>query len=178
MRPGAIVINTSRGEVIDEVALARHVKTRGLRAGLDVFCNEPSTDGDWSCELAALDGVYGTHHIGASTDQAQDAVVDEALRVIFGWQSTGSAPNCVNLAAETDASHLLVVRHKDEVGVLASVLGTLSRCGINVQGMENVLFSGGHAACARIQVDAAPPAEALVTLAALPPVYDAQLVEL
>jgi len=178
LRPGAIVINTSRGEVVDEEALSRHVRERGLRAGLDVFCGEPSSDGDYACDLAQLEGVYGTHHIGASTDQSQEAVADEALRVIFGWQSTGSAPNCVNLAAETDASHLLVVRHKDEVGVLASVLGTLSRCGINVQGMENVLFSGGHAACARIQVDRAVPVEALEGLSALPPVYDAKLVEI
>ena len=178
LRPGAILVNSSRGEVVDEQALAEQVRTRGLRAGLDVFCGEPGADGGWSSSLLELPGVYGTPHIGASTDQAQDAVADEALRVVLEWVATGAAPNCVNLAAETDASHLLVVRHRDEVGVLASVLGTLSQCGINVQGMENVLFSGGHAACARIHIDGVIPPAAVESLAGLPPVYDVKQVEL
>ena len=178
LKRGAIFVNTSRGEVVDEPALAKAVRDKKLLAGLDVFCGEPGADGDWSTPLMKLPGVYGTPHVGASTEQAQEAVADEAVRVILDWQATGSAPNCVNLAVRTAATHLLVVRHEDRVGVLARVLGLLREHSINVQTMENVIFSGGGAACARIQVDQAPPAKALEALRAEEPIFDAKIVEL
>ena len=178
MRPGAIFVNTSRGEVVDEPALARAVRDKGLKAGLDVYCGEPAADGDWSNPLVQLSGVYGTPHVGASTEQAQEAVADEAVRVILDWRATGAAPNCVNLATRTGATHLLVVRHEDRVGVLAHVLQHLKERDINVQRMENVIFSGGGAACARIQIDQAPPRSALDALRDEEPIFDAQIVEL
>ncbi|MCP4809644.1 MAG: hydroxyacid dehydrogenase [Proteobacteria bacterium] len=177
LKPGAIFVNTSRGQVVDEAALAEAVG-RGLRAGLDVFCGEPATDGDWTTPLAALPGVYGTHHVGASTEQAQEAVAEEAARVIVEWNHTGEAPNCVNLAKVTAATHLLVVRHVDRVGVLAAVLGLLREYDINVQQMENVIFSGGAAALARIQLASAPPMAAIQALKAMDPIYDAKLLEI
>ncbi len=153
LRPGATFINTARGPVVDEAALAQAIQTKGIRAGLDVFCGEPSGEGDWSQPLAALDGVYGTHHIGASTEQAQEAVAAEACRVVLEWKQSGQAPNCVNLATATPATHRLVVRHADEVGVLAGILELLRGAGINVQRMRNIIFSGQKgAACARINV--------------------------
>ncbi len=159
LRPGAIFVNTSRGEVVDERALAVAVQERGLRAGLDVFCGEPPADGEWASELAGLDGVYGTHHIAASTEQAQLAVADETLRVILEYARTGEAPNCVNIAQQTPATHLMVVRHADSVGVLAGILDRLREANLNVQQMENVILSGDDgAACARIQLEGEPPA--------------------
>ncbi|MDP6931789.1 MAG: 3-phosphoglycerate dehydrogenase [Myxococcota bacterium] len=92
---GATFINTSRGEVVDEAALALAVRDRGLRAGLDVYCNEPPTDGEWQSPLAELPGVYGTHHIGASTDQAQDAVAEEVVRIISTFLQEGRVLNPV-----------------------------------------------------------------------------------
>ena len=178
LRPGAIFVNTSRGPVVDEAALAHAVQTRGLRAGLDVFCDEPEADGAWRAPLAELPGVYGTHHIGASTDQAQDAVAYEACRIIETWARTGEPPNVVNLATQTSATHLLVVRHADTVGVLASVLDQLREAQINVQQMENVVFAGEAAACARIQLGGAPSAEELLAIGACADVFDAQLVTL
>lgn len=179
LRPGAIFVNTTRGPVVDEEALLWAVQERGLVAGLDVFCNEPSVkNGPWSHPLVAQSAVYGTHHIGASTDQAQQAVADEALRVILVWQSTGDAPNCVNLCTVTPATHLLVVRHQDKVGVLAHVLDVLRQGEINVQQMENIVFSGAKAALARIQLDAPVSSEALETLRSSETVFDAQLVAL
>ena len=109
MPDGSIFINTSRGAIVDEEALAQAVATRGIKAGLDVFCNEPASDGDWSAPLVALAGVYGTHHIGASTEQASEAVGDEVVRIVSAWKSKGEVPNCVNLAVQTAATHLLVV---------------------------------------------------------------------
>ena len=179
MRPGAIFVNTSRGPVVDEAALVKAVQTKGIRAGLDVFCDEPSVTGPWQSPVVGLDGVYGTHHIGASTDQAQDAVADEACRIIEMWASEGRAPNCVNLAAETPASHLLVVRHEDCVGVLATVLGVLREEAMNVQGMENEIFTGdAGAACARIQIEGEPSKVLVSTLSALPHVHAVTMVEL
>lgn len=148
----AIFINTSRGELVDQTALKRAIEAGGLQAGLDVYADEPAADGPWDLDLARLDSVYGTHHIGASTEQAQHAVAAEACRVIERYRTTGVPPNCVNLAAETAATAMLVVRHADRVGVLAGVLDVLRQGAVNVQGMENIIFAGAQAACARIQV--------------------------
>lgn len=154
MKPGAIFINTARAEVVDQAALAQAVKTKNLRAGLDVFANEPTTaTGEFSDEILSLPGVYGTHHIGASTDQAQEAIAAETVRIIREFNETGSVPNVVNLADRTPATHLLVVRHKDRPGVLAHVLNEIKAANINVQQMENIVFAGAEAAIARIELD-------------------------
>src|SRR5919206_2080497 len=83
MRAGAYFINTARGEVVDQAALLDAIHTRGLRAGLDVFANEPtSAVGEFTDEIAREPNLYGTHHIGASTDQAQEAIAAETVRII------------------------------------------------------------------------------------------------
>ena len=69
--------------------------------------------------------VYGTHHIGASTDQAQEAIAAETVRIIRSYKETGRVPNVVNLARRTPATHMLVVRHRDRPGVLAHVFDHL-----------------------------------------------------
>jgi len=176
MRPGAIFINTSRGPIVDESALSAAVQSKGIKAGLDVFCDEPGSDGEWSTALAALDGVYGTHHIGASTQQASEAVGDEVVRIVTEWKQTGSVPNCVNLARTRHATHLLVVRHRDEVGVLAGVLTALRRGEINVQGMQNIVFQGALAACAHIQVHTEPAKAVLDEIETNPAVYAVDVV--
>lgn len=165
MKPGAILLNTSRAEIVDQAALEAAIVEKSIRAGLDVFEGEPATStGDCSVPLAARPGVYVTHHIGASTDQAQAAIADETVRIVKVFKETGVVPNVVNLAVRTQATHLLTVRHRDRVGVLAHVLGALRVAGINVQEMENVLFDGAGAAIARIQIDQVPPAEVLDTV--------------
>jgi D-3-phosphoglycerate dehydrogenase len=163
MQPGAFFINTSRAEVIDQPSLERAIKEKGVRAGLDVFAGEP-TAGTGVVEDPAifkLGGVIGTHHIGASTDQAQQAIADETVRIIREYKEKGRAPNVVNLAKKSPATHLLVVRHFDRVGVLATVFNQLKQAGINVEETENVVFEGAAAAVARIHLDSAPPAGAL-----------------
>jgi D-3-phosphoglycerate dehydrogenase len=154
MKPGTILINTARAEVVDQDALAQAIKTKHIRAGLDVFANEPTTaTGEFSDEIISLPGVYGTHHIGASTDQAQEAIAAETVRIIREFKDTGSVPNVVNLADRTPATHKLVVRHKDRPGVLAHVLNEIKAANINVQQMENIVFAGAEAAIARIELD-------------------------
>ncbi len=157
MREGAYFINTARGEVVDQAALKQALKNRHIRAGLDVFANEPtSATGQFVDEIGREPNFYGTHHIGASTDQAQEAIAEETVRIIREFRDTGKVPNVVNLARRTPATHLLVIRHLDRPGVLAGVLEAIKAELINVQEMENVVFEGAEAAVARINLDNAP----------------------
>jgi D-3-phosphoglycerate dehydrogenase len=163
LRPGACVVNTARAEIVDHAALERAVRERSLRVGLDVYAGEPpGATGDLADPLVALPGVYGTHHIGASTEQAQEAIAAETVRVVATYKTTGKVPNVVNLATKTPATHRLIVRHRDRPGVLAHVFDRLRSGQINVQETENIIFEGAEAAVARIDLDGAP-SEALLT---------------
>jgi len=162
LRPGSLFINTARAEIVDHAALAEAVRSRGIRAGLDVFPDEPpGAAGSFAPPIVALPDVYGTHHIGASTEQAQEAIAAEAVRVIRVYTETGRVPNVVNLATRTPATHRLVIRHRDRPGVLAHVFDKLRSRSLNVQETENVIFEGASAAVASINLDAEPPAELL-----------------
>ena len=162
MRRGSYFINTARGEVVDQAALLQAMKSQGIRAGLDVYAVEPtSSAGDFLDEIAKEETLYGTHHIGASTDQAQEAIATETVRIVREFKETGKVPNVVNLARRTPATHRLVVRHLDRPGVLASVLDAIKAEHINVQEMENIVFEGAAAAVARINLDNAPSKEML-----------------
>ncbi len=133
------------------------MRERSVRVGVDVFANEPTAaTGAFADRIVQWPNVYGTHHIGGSTDQAQDAIADETVRVIVTYKNTGKVPNVVNLATKTPATHMLVVRHRDRPGVLAHVFDRLRSGLINVQETENVVFEGAEAAVARINLDQAP----------------------
>jgi len=167
MRDGAYFINTARGEVVDQAALVNAISEKHIRAGLDVFANEPTAaQGEFADDIANESTVYGTHHIGASTDQAQEAIAAESVRIVQTFKETGKVPNVVNLARRAAATHTLVVRHLDRPGVLASVLDAIKAANINVQEMENIVFEGAEAAVARINLDNAPKAESLDKLKA------------
>ncbi len=170
MRQGALFVNTARSEVVDENALARALEAKGLRAALDVFDGEPADkQGPFDHPLAKHPQVYGSHHTGASTMQAQEAVGEEVCRISETFRDLGRVENLVNKLDRSAATHRVVVRHLDQVGVLAQVLRPLSEAAVNVQEMENIVFPGG-AAIARIQVSE-PPSEDLVSaLQALPAV--------
>lgn len=162
MKPRAILINTSRGEVIDQTALRVAVESGKIRAGLDVFDPEPAeATADFNDPILDLPNLYGTHHIGASTEQAQEAIAEEAMRIIETFVKTGAVLNCVNLAARTPAKWQLVVRHYDRVGVLAFVMDQIRRAGINIEEVENIIFEGAVAASCRIQLNGEPGAELL-----------------
>ncbi len=167
MKDGAYFVNTARGEVVDQDALRRALQAKEIRAGLDVFAAEPaSSAGEFTDDIAREPNLYGTHHIGASTDQAQEAIAAETVRVIRTFKETGRVPNVVNLARRTPSTHTLVVRHRDRPGVLASVLDRIRAESINVQEMENIIFEGSEAAVARINLEAALPTEVLARLKA------------
>ncbi|MDI9638861.1 3-phosphoglycerate dehydrogenase family protein [Kamptonema cortianum] len=154
MKPGAIFVNTSRAEVVDQAALIAVVQAGKIRAGLDVFEGEPSGgEGDYAGELCDIEGIYCTHHIGASTEQAQEAVAAEVVRIVHEYKQTGIVPNVVNISKGAAVSNLLVVRHQDKVGVLAHVLDVLKSEGVSVQEMENIILGSAKSAIAQIALD-------------------------
>lgn len=166
LRPGALFVNTSRGEVVNAAALKAAIGTKGVRAGLDVFELEPAgATGAFEDEVGRMPGVVGTHHVGASTEQAQNAIAAEVVRIVAAFKASGEVPNAVNLCERSPARWLLTVRHRDRVGVLAHVFGALREAGINVQGTENVVFEGAEAASARIQLDTEPTRGVLARIA-------------
>jgi D-3-phosphoglycerate dehydrogenase len=169
LKPGACFINTARAEVVDDAALERAVRERGIRVGLDVWTGEPpgtTAEGRVEGPFVVLPGVYGTHHIGGSTDQAQEAIAAETVRIVTLYKDTGKVPNVVNLATKTPATHRLVVRHRDRPGVLAHVFDRLRSHEINVQETENIVFEGAEAAIARINLDRGPSDELLAVMKA------------
>ncbi len=158
MKDDAFFINTSRGEVVDQEALLHALNNKKIKAGLDVFADEPTgATGEYLHSVAKHPSMYGSHHIGASTDQAQEAIAAETVRIVKTFMETGNVPNVVNIARTSPATHRLVVRHKDRPGVLAHVLDILKSADINVQEMENIIFDGAEAAVARINIDSALP---------------------
>jgi D-3-phosphoglycerate dehydrogenase len=179
-RKGAYIVNTARAEVVDHAALAQAIKDKGLRVGLDVFDNEPTAaTASFTDPLVSQAGAYGTHHIGASTDQAQEAIAAETVRIIRTFKDTGKVPNVVNLAKQTPATHMLVVRHRDKPGVLAHVFEYLRVAHLNVQETENIIFDGAQAAVARINLDGPPSSRALEAMqSGNADILDLQLVQL
>ena len=159
MKDNAIFVNTSRGNVVDEIALAKAVESKKLRVGLDVFQNEPTSgDNTFSPEIVRCKHVYGTHHVGASTDQAQESIASEVVKIVTTYIEQGRVENCVNQVVGSTAMALLFVRHKNLPGVLSHVFEELSNASVNVEEMENILYKGCFAACARIQLGSVPTA--------------------
>jgi D-3-phosphoglycerate dehydrogenase / 2-oxoglutarate reductase len=157
LKDGAMVINTSRAGVVDEDALFEEVKKGRLRVGLDVFSDEPEfKEGEFTSRFQELDQAYVTHHIGASTRQAQLAVASDAVDIVRGYVQEGHVRNWLNRCEQTDAPWQLVVRHYDKPGVIANVMSELKEANINAQELTNVIFEGKKTACCTIQLDLEP----------------------
>ena len=178
MKKGAILLNTSRGDVVDERALLEALDAGRVRAGLDVFDDEPgSGKGSWDSRLASHPQVVATHHIGASTAQAQRAIAAGVTEIVDAFMS-GEARHCVNLDPDRLGSVTLTVRHLDRVGVLAQVLDRLSTAHLNVEHMVNRVFRGGEAAVAFIDVEGQPAEDLLEAVREIPHVLGVSVVKL
>ena len=104
LRPGAILLNTSRADVVDLDALLRALDSGRLRAGLDVYPDEPATGtASWASPIAAHPAVVGTHHVGASTHQAQVSVADGVVQVVEAFVA-GAPIHVVNPEARASGS--------------------------------------------------------------------------
>lgn len=180
MKPNTIFLNTSRWEVVDEEALYEAAKVGKIRIGADVFSGEPEDKASpFTNKLASLPNVYGTHHIGASTEQAQNAIADETVVIIKQYKERGTVKNWVNKAKVTAAKFQLIVRHYDKPGVLANVFNDLKAAEINIQEVENLIFEGTQTACCTLKLDAQPPEKTITSIASrTDEVIQAQLIQL
>lgn len=157
MQDGAMLINTGRAELVDEDALVEALKAGRLRAGLDVFRDEPEgKKGAVHSALQECPNLVVTHHIGASTTQAQEAVAAETVRIIGEFRRSGTVINWVNRSPATPVRCQLVVRHYDKPGVLANVLRELKEAEINAEEIENVVFAGNKTASCTIRLSEEP----------------------
>ncbi len=177
MRDGAILINTSRGNVVDEDALMDAIDNRGMAAGLDVFADEPAGgSARFESALAAHPRVVATHHVGASTAQAQAAVADGTIDAINAYRR-GEVANCVNLEDVPPRAATLTIRHLDRVGVLAAVLDVLRHAHLNISNMQNRVFAGSTAAVATIDVDHAVSDQTVEAIRAIADVIQTSVTE-
>ena len=153
MKPNSLLINTSRADVIDEDALLEAIAEKNIRVAVDVFKGEPEDKtGTVSSKFQSNPNVYVTHHIGASTEQAQNAVAEETVRIIKDYTTSGVIAHWVNRAKITDAKYQLVVKHYDKPGVLANIFDAIRDNKINIEEIENIVFEGGIAACCTMKL--------------------------
>jgi len=171
LKPGTIFINTSRAEVVDQDALIEAVTTKGIRAGLDVFAGEPEgKKGDVSSPLQNLPNVYVTHHIGASTEQAQNAVAEETIKIIKDYIKSGVIAHWVNRAKIEDTKYQLVIKHLDKPGVMANIFTIMKQEDVNIEEIENVIFDGGLVATCTMKLKKGLPTEMIESMKNLPDV--------
>ena len=175
LKAGEIFINTCRAEVVEEKVLLEALE-RGVLVGTDVFHDEPSgKKGDFSNRIAQHPNLYGTHHIGASTEQSESATGAEVVRILSEFAQGEKLPNCLNQREAPKTSQSLQIRHEDRVGILAEVMKVLKDAEISIQEMENTVFVGAKAANARIVADKPLLRETVEAIAACPGVYSARL---
>ena len=127
-----------------------------------MFGQEPAgASAEFTDTIVQEPGVYGTHHVGASTEQAQVAIAHEVLRIVGAFRETGEVPNCVNRLAKSSAKYVLSVRHQNRPGVLAHVFRVLADRQVNVEEVENIIYHGAQATLARVHLDSLPDAAAV-----------------
>ncbi|CAI2372056.1 unnamed protein product [Moneuplotes crassus] len=128
MKDNAVLINTARGELINEEDLAVHLETNeNFWYGTDVLKGEPSSkECDWEHPLALHPRVYGSHHIGASTKQAEAEIGEEVVRIGKKFKEIGIIDdiNHVNKSM-LKKNYTLVIRAKNGTKSLADIYTTL-----------------------------------------------------
>jgi len=145
IKENAILINTSRGNIVNDEALLEAIKEKNIRLGLDVYNDECATaTGSFETELSKSPNVYGTHHIGASTEQAQNAIAAEVVEILDKFEQ-GIILHPVDIEMEPKTKFTLIVRIFDRVGVIASICLLLKESGVNIQQMEGRVFAGENA---------------------------------
>jgi D-3-phosphoglycerate dehydrogenase len=175
MKKGALLVNTARSEVVDGAALKDVLHSGKIRAALDVFENEPA-GGEAEFMDPELAGLLSaaTPHIGASTDQAEEAIAEETVRIAKTFMETGKPCNAVN-PRKLHTGIPLVIRHYNRVGVLATVLHELRDEGINIEEMENTIFEGELAACCALVLDKTPSVSLMNRIASAENIIQAML---
>lgn len=166
---GASLVHLGHPGAVDESALADAVKRRGLRVAVDTHASVPVGDSNrFRSRLLQLPGVIGTHHVRAATAQAQEAIAREVVAIVRAFLLTGRPPHALNVAERTPARWQLLLRVRDEVGVMASILDAIRADGINAEEISSHVFTGARAASCTISLGERPSAETLEAIRALP----------
>ena len=166
MKPGAHLINASRGTVVDIDALAAALGSGQVGgAALDVFPVEPKGNGDrFESPLAGIDNVILTPHVGGSTLEAQDNIGTEVAAKLVRYSDNGSTLSAVNFPEVTlpehAGSHRILHIHRNVPGVLSQINDVFSREKINVDGQ----FLRTDAKVGYVVIDVSSPPETTARL--------------
>jgi D-3-phosphoglycerate dehydrogenase len=140
MKPGARLINASRGRVVDIGALAEALRSKRIGgAALDVFPSEPKGAGDeFTSPMRQFDNVLLTPHVGGSTEEAQANIGVEVAQKLIKYSNNGSTVTAVNFPEvslpEHPGKHRLLHIHRNQPGVLSRINGVFSRHDVNIAG--------------------------------------------
>ncbi len=139
MKEGAYLVNLSRGFVVDILALKEALISKKLGgAAVDVYPEEPKSNGDYYTELQGLDNVILTPHVGGSTLEAQKDIADFVPNKIMAYINSGNTVDAVNfpnirLPRQVDAHRFLHI-HKNVPGVMANINKVLAEFQLNITG--------------------------------------------
>jgi D-3-phosphoglycerate dehydrogenase len=140
MKPGAVLINASRGTVVDIDALADALDSGHVRgAAIDVFPTEPRSNADpFESPLLRFDNVILTPHIGGSTVEAQENIGTEVAGKLVRYSDNGSTISAVNFPEVAlpphPGEHRLLHVHENRPGVLSAINRAFSERGVNISG--------------------------------------------
>tara|TARA_R110000868_G_scaffold175564_1_gene412669 strand:+ start:24517 stop:26412 length:1896 start_codon:yes stop_codon:yes gene_type:complete len=139
MKNGAIFINLARGFVVDIPALAKALKSGKLAgAAIDVFPEEPRSNGDFETELRGLENVILTPHVGGSTEEAQANIAEFVPNKIMDYMNSGNTVDAVNFPnirlPKQNKAHRFLHIHKNVPGIMAKVNDVLARYELNITG--------------------------------------------
>ena len=172
MKQGAILINASRGTVVDIDALAEALSSQKLNgAAIDVFPVEPkSNQEEFVSPLRAFDNVLLTPHIGGSTQEAQENIGYEVAGKLVKYSDNGSTLSAVNFPEvslpEHTGRHRLLHIHKNQPGMLTKINEAFARHQINIAGQY--LQTSADVGYVVIDIDSADYELALAELKAIP----------
>ena len=139
MKTGALLVNLSRGFVVDIEALAEALKSGKLAgAAVDVYPKEPRANGEFATELQGLPNVILTPHVGGSTEEAQRDIADFVPHKIMDYINSGNTVDAVNfpnirLPKQSNAHRFLHI-HKNVPGVMAKINEVLAKYEMNITG--------------------------------------------
>jgi D-3-phosphoglycerate dehydrogenase len=139
MKKGAMFINLCRGFVVDIKALANALKSGQLGgAAVDVYPEEPRTNGEFYTELQGIDNVILTPHIGGSTQEAQRNIADFVPNKIMEYINSGSTVDAVNFPnirlPKQNKAHRFLHIHKNVPGIMAKINEVLATYDMNISG--------------------------------------------
>ena len=176
MKTGAALVHVGDHCIVDEAALLEALAAQQLRVALDVLPGAPPGDaGRVKSALLQHPRVIGTHRVAGVTEQARQAIATEVVRIVAAFLISGEIVNALNISERSPATWQLVLRVRDQVGVMAGVLDAVRADGINAEEITIRVFHGAKAAWCNVALDERPSTEALEAIRALPDVLHLEL---